>query len=203
MKQLIALLPPLFSTYSVHYAQPYYVHWTKFIGGQLGDETNHAIQTTDSSIVFVGSTSDTLGNGDIPASQSDSFNSVPQNLLIGKLDSNKQIAWIKVYGGSRADQGRKVLLLQDGTFIVLANTYSYDGDVTGLKGASDVWLLHLDGQGDLLWQKTYGSSESDIPIDIKQTADNGFIILAASNGADGDVPFHYGGFFELDWVLIW
>jgi len=168
----------------------------------MSDYAFHSISTPDSSIVFVGMTSDTIGNYDIPASQNDSQVSAPTNLLVGKMDSNKQLAWVKVYGGSRRDEGIKVLQLNNGNYAVLGNTNSYDGDATGLKGQTDIWLLCLDGQGNLLWQKTYGSSTSDEALSFAQTSDGGVIILGLTNGSDYDVPFHYGGFFDFDWLVI-
>ncbi len=72
----------------------------------------------------------------------------------------------------------------------------------GAKGSNDIWLLRLDDSGNLLWEKTYGSSQADVAISIANTPDGGLILLGATNGSDGDVPFHYGDIFALDWLVI-
>lgn len=183
-------------------AQPLYVHWTRFIGGQFPESAYHAINTHDSSIVFVGVTSDTMGLYDIPAAPNDSFDILPQTLLVAKMDSSKQLAWVKTYGGSRGERGVKVAELSDGTYAVLGYTASYDGDIPLMRGAQDIWLLKLDSHGNIIWQKTYGSSSSDIPFSFTTTSDGGFLIAAGSMGSDYDVPFHYGAQIDMDWLVI-
>ena len=91
---------------------------------------------------------------------------------------------------------------QDGGYAILAASESNDGDVSATKGRGNLWLLKIDNSGNLIWGKTYGSSSGDIPISLANTADNGFILFGASNGSDGDIPFHYAGAFSLDWLVI-
>jgi hypothetical protein len=184
-------------------AQPLYVNWTKYFGSFKGDVCWHAISTADSGIVFVGRTTDTLGSGDVPASLPDSQSIQSNNVIIGKLNSNRQLSWLKVYGGRRFDHGVKVVQVPDGGYAVLAQTESYSGDVSLNRGVYDMWLIRLNGDGDLLWEKTYGSSEADGSLSFSVTSDNGFIILGASQGSDYDVPFHYGSSsFSHDWFAL-
>ena len=41
------------------------------------------------------------------------------NVLVGKIDSNQQISWIKVYGGSSGDAGYSVCQTPDGGYAIL------------------------------------------------------------------------------------
>ena len=50
------------------------------------------------------------------------------------------------------------------------NTESFsDGDF-------DAWVIKVDTNGNLIWSKTYGSTESDIASNVKLTDDGGFIL---------------------------
>ena len=185
----------------VGFAQPLYLHWSKFFGTAGDDRVADAILTSDSSVVFVGLTADTTGLYDFPLTPPDS--SFPWvNLVVGKIDTGKQLTWTKVYRGSRRESGQSIKQLSDGGFIILGSTESHDGDITFNHGQTDLWLLRLDSLGNLVWQKTYGSSLHEEPISVIQTSDNGFLFLGVSNGSDGDVPVHYGGLFGFDLLLI-
>jgi len=157
-----------------------------------------AIATNDGGILVVGTAEQNPG-GIIPLFPVDS---VGGNVLVVKIDSNRHISWIREYGGSNGDGARAVCQTPDGGYAVLANTMSNDGDVTGFKGVVDMWLIRLDKDGNLLWQKCYGSSQDDGAVSIAATPDHGFILFGATNGSDGDVPNHYGGFYGVDWLVI-
>ncbi len=180
-------------------SQGLYVDSTRFI---TGNKPNTAIQyatpTSNKGILFVGLDA-LIPGGIVPFFPTDT---VLENVLVGKIDGNGQISWIKVFGGSDDDIAVSACQTPDGGYAVLAETFSDDGDVTGNHGGNDLWLLRIDSSGNLLWQKCYGSAESDEPISIANTRDNGFILLGATNGSDGDVPFHYGDYFSLDWLVI-
>ena len=182
-------------------AQPLYPHWTKFFGGTMSEIPRDAVATFDGGVVFTGLTSSY--DGDVPYSPPDTLNGMRYNIMVGKIDSNKQLEWMKVYGGQQWDYAYKVIQMNDGGYAVLAQTNSSDGDVTWNRGTDDIWLLRLDPSGNLLWQKTYGSSWSDQAVALTETSDGSFIVLGRSNGSDYDVPFHYGtSQFDYDFFLL-
>lgn len=43
--------------------------------------------------------------------------------------------------------------VSDGGFIVAGYTVGNDGDVTENKGDRDYWIIKLDSEGELEWQK--------------------------------------------------
>jgi len=178
-------------------AQTLHVDSTRYITGiNPGTYINYAIPTSNKGILFTGYATPNPG-GIIPY-----FPYGYNNLFIGKIDSNQTISWIKIYGGSQDDAASCAIQTPDGGYAVLCGTASNDGNVTGFKGVSDLWLIRLDPSGTLLWQKCYGSTMQDAPISIATTADNGFILLGLTNGSDGDVPFHYGSTWLFDWAVI-
>ncbi|HYD20571.1 MAG TPA: hypothetical protein VEB40_03775, partial [Flavipsychrobacter sp.] len=106
MKKLFTFFFFIFSFSLSGAAQPLYLHWTKFFGGTMSETPRDAVATSDGGIVFTGNTSSF--DGDIPYSSPDTNNGMRYNLMVGKIDSNKQLAWMKVYGGQREDYGYRV-----------------------------------------------------------------------------------------------
>ncbi len=179
--------------------QGLHIDSTRFItGNKSGTDIEYAIPTQDKGIFFVGFESRNPG-GIIPYFPTDTG---LENVMIGKIDSNRQISWIRVYGGSRDEAAVSACQTPDGGYAVLAQTESSNGNVTGFKGTDDIWLLRTDQTGNLLWAKCYGSTQSDVPGSIANTPDHGLIFFGTTNGSDGDVPLHYGGMFSLDWIVI-
>src|ERR1700740_602635 len=108
--KLFTFLLILFLSYNTALnAQELRVITTRFVGGAAscgGTVCKYAMPTRDGGILFVGWTSCFAGGGDIPPSPPDNTGSSPQsNVLIGKLDSNMNVSWVKVYGGGWDDIG--------------------------------------------------------------------------------------------------
>ena len=112
-------------------AQQLHVDSTRFITGiNPSTAIRHAIPTADKGILFTGYTA-ANPRGIIPYFPIDT---VLENVLIGKIDSNQQISWIKVYGGNNTDMAFNACETPDGGYAVLAATMSSNGDVTGYRG---------------------------------------------------------------------
>lgn len=187
-------------------AQSLHIDTTRFVGGDstcgaMGN--SFAISTIDGGVLFFGSTECFAGGGNIPASPPDtSAESFPANILIGKLDSNLNVSWVKVYGGSWEDIAKSAVQTPDGGYAVLAYTLSNNRDVNDNHGSGDFWLLRIDSSGNLLWQQCYGSSYDEQPGAIALAPDNGFIMYGISNGSGDEVPLHYGTEFNYNWFVV-
>jgi hypothetical protein len=59
--------------------------------------------------------------------------------------------------------------------------------MNGFKGYYDYWIIKLDDNGSLQWQKNYGGSGWDLACSIKQTSDGGYIVAGNSDSRDGDI----------------
>ncbi len=205
MKKLLLISLLLSYTSSIQ-AQSLNINTTRFVGGDSScgvSQARYSIYTRDDGILFVGLTDCFVGGGNIPASPSDaSAESAPSNVLIGKLDSNMNVSWVKVYGGSWQDVAVSAVQTIDGGYAVLAYTKSNNRDISGNHGSGDLWLVRIDRVGNLLWQKCYGSSYDEQPGAIALTPDNGFIMYGISNGSGGEVPTHYGTEFNYNWFVV-
>ena len=104
-----------------------------------------------------------------------------------------QIEWEKSLGGSAADFAYSIEPTEDGGFVVAGNTSSTDGDVTGNRGQTDVWVVKLDDDGQISWKKALGGTSFDGANDVKQTNDGGYIIAGYTASNDEDVFGNHGG----------
>src|SRR6185503_6760359 len=110
--------------------------------------------------------------------------------LGGMVYAQPILQWQKNFGGAGNDSAYSVKPTPDGGYIVAGQSSSAGGDITGNHGGIDYWVAKLDAAGNILWQKSFGGSGTDIAKDIQQTTDGGFIIAGISNSIDGDVTDH-------------
>jgi len=77
----------------------------------------------------------------------------------------------KTFGGSDYDEGSFISQTSDDGFIITGSTQSYGA------GRSDLWLLKLTSEGDIVWEKTFGGADHDGGAAAVETSDGGFIIV--------------------------
>ena len=110
-----------------------------------------------------------------------------------------QIKWQRCLGGSYWDEAHSIQQTSDGGYIVAGYTESNDGDVVGYHGDWDIWVVKLDENGNIQWQKCLGGSDSDKAYSIQQTSDGGYIVAGLAYSNNGDV---YGNHGESDmWIV--
>jgi hypothetical protein len=95
--------------------------------------------------------------------------------------ASPQLTFQKIIGGTGADFGTVISPTTDGGYILVGTTASFGA------GGDDIYLIRLDHNGDTLWTRTYGGSDDETGLSVKQTADGGFIISGDSKsfGANG------------------
>jgi len=102
------------------------------------------------------------------------------------LDEPPGIVWSKTYGGVNADDAMSVQQTFDGGYIVAGSTESYGA------GDWDAWLIKTDGEGNELWNKTYGGIYEDIADCVIETSDGGYAVAGYTE--------YSGGKYEL-WII--
>lgn len=160
------------------------VQWEKSFGGSQDDWANSIIQTRDSGYIFTGFTNSS--DGDV------SLNHGGFDCWVVKLDSQGNLIWEKSYGGTAGEMGNSILQLDNGDYLVSGYTNSNDGDVSGNHGNSDFWLFKIDSVGNLLWQKCFGGSLSEVSYSMIKTTDEGFLLVGNSTSSNGDVASNNG-----------
>jgi len=153
--------------------------WQKTLGGSEDDEAHSIQQTKDSGYIVAGRTIKGYHGG--------------YDFWIVKLDNQGNILWQKTLGGSEDDEAHSIQQTKDGGYIIVGGTYSNDGDVRGNHGGIDGWVVKLDEEGNIEWQKCLGGSEDDAAHSIQQTKDGGCIIVGGTYSNDGDVRGNHGG----------
>src|SRR5437773_1945987 len=85
------------------------------------------------------------------------------------------IQWQKCYGGTLRDEARCVHQTNDGGYIVAGFTFSDDGDIVGHHYSplltDDYWIIKLDNNGNMQWQKCLGGFGHDVALSVQQTSD--------------------------------
>ncbi|HEX6431325.1 MAG TPA: BACON domain-containing protein, partial [Niastella sp.] len=172
---------------------PTYIGWQKVIGGFYTEKARSAAKTSDGGYLIAGYS---YGNntGDITGSHG------VEDAVIVKVDANGNKQWVKSYGGSNADEANAIAATSDGNFVVVGYTRSSDGDLSSPRNLDDLWIMKIDGNGTILWSKTYGSSRNDKANAVIVTSDGGLVVAGSTNGYDGDVPGNHSGNFEF-WIL--
>ncbi|MBL7998839.1 MAG: choice-of-anchor D domain-containing protein, partial [Candidatus Kapabacteria bacterium] len=101
--------------------------------------------------------------------------------------------WTRTYGGSGFDNINAVRATQDGGYILAGFSHSSDLDtLITPNGVRDVWLVKIDRNGTVEWQRTLGGSRSDGARDVRQTRDGGYIIAGYTESGDGNVTDRFG-----------
>ncbi len=92
-----------------------------------------------------------------------------------KFDDNGNQLWEKFYGGSLTEKLSQLIPTSDGGMIAVGTTSSNDGDVPNLIGQSDIFIVKMNGTGDMSWSKTYGGLSMDIGASICEVANNQYV----------------------------
>jgi len=122
------------------------------------------------------------------------MNEQPTPIFLGEID------WIKNFGGSGEDTAKSIIATSDGGYAVFGYSNSVDGDITDkTMQVVDYWLLKLDAQGNLQWNKTYGGSGEDKGRAVIQTSDGGYALTGYAQSADGDGSNNEG--FHDNWII--
>jgi uncharacterized membrane protein/predicted secreted protein len=81
--------------------------------------------------------------------------------------------WAKAYGSTGNDEAYSIQRTKDGGFIVA-------GYMTISGTNTDVWILKLDPDGNIQWQKVFGGPFADAAYEVKESYDGSFIVAGSS-----------------------
>ncbi|MEO0037195.1 MAG: hypothetical protein RIQ59_406 [Bacteroidota bacterium] len=169
------------------------LEWQKLFGGSALDYGRSIVTTSDGGYLVAGYTAstdfDAIGNHG------------NRDYIILKLNSLGNLEWKKCLGGSQDDYCDTIINTSDGGYALAGYSGSNDGDVNPVITNSGCWILKLDTDGNIIWQKSFQDNiySTTNKIDIKQTPDNAFFIEYVSsspNGiTEGNVTTYYSDIF--------
>jgi len=109
--------------------------WQKSYGGSYEDQAADVIQTNDGGYLM---------SGQVLSYDKDVTGSHGANdAWLIKTDTSGNIQWKRAMGGSSQEDMESVIQTADGGFVTAGFTASNNGNVTGFKGATDLWLVRL------------------------------------------------------------
>jgi PKD repeat protein len=160
------------------------VVWQKCLGGSASESGSSIEQTSDGGYIVAGYSSSNDGNV--------TGNHGSQDAWVVKLDQSGDVVWQKCLGGSSIDYGSSIKQTPEGGYIVAGYSGSNDGNVTGNHGSRDSWVVKLDENGNVVWQKCLGGSSIDYGRSIERTSEGGYIVAGYSGSNDGNVTGNHG-----------
>jgi len=133
------------------------VLWSKSYGTTY-KESNYFVSTcSDGGYILTGST-EKFGAG------------INTDLYLIKVDSLGNLSWSQSVGGNKEDYGWYVTESNDGGFLTVGGTNSFNG------GNWDGYIVKTDSLGKLMWSKSIGGSSTDYFHGMSQTSDGGYIV---------------------------
>lgn len=161
--------------------------WVKTFGGTNEDDAIDIVEANDGGYVILGFTNSI--DGDITGKTNPD-----QDYWLLKLNQNGDKIWDKTYGGSQNDQATGLSKTNDGGYVISGYTSSFDGDVSENAGFQDYWIVKVDNQGIIQWEKSFGFIGQDQAYKVIPTTDGGYFASGTlqvgeggSNGEGNDI----------------
>ncbi|MFV9549755.1 hypothetical protein [Algibacter sp. PT7-4] len=158
--------------------------WEKSFGGSQTDEARAIAKSDDGNYIIVGDTRSNDANV--------SINKGAADLWAIKISPTGTLIWEKTFGGNSFDAARSIFKTQNGDFIISGSSRSLNGDTTNNNGQNDAWVIKIDTQGHLKWQKTIGGSEIDFAYSAAEINNKSIIVVGDSNSSNLDLLSNKG-----------
>ncbi len=162
------------------------IQWKKTFGGSGEDYLESIAKCADGSYIVAGSTDSQDGDVLVKRGKSDFW-----VMRLSPTDGGR--IWQQWLGGSGNDIARSIIECDDGSIVVAGESDSKDGQITSSWGKTDCWVVKLDADGGMIWQKNLGGSGDDAVYSITEGKDNSYIVSGWTNSTDGNVSGNKGG----------
>lgn len=180
------------------------MEWERSFGGDGMDLLISMDYTAEGGFILAGTSTSSKSNFKKESTRG------REDVWIIKLDPNGEEQWQRTLGGSGKDIVKKILQTPDGGYILGGSSSSpgFEKETHTVEknaphyGNLDYWLVKLDSNGIIEWERTYGGIYKDQLEALALTPDKGFIIGGYSNSpispTKSDSPMGSGGDY---WVL--
>jgi hypothetical protein len=146
------------------------LQWNKTYGGATADDLYTVLQTDDEGYIMVGYTT--------------SFGAGAADGRLIKVDSSGNLLWNHTYGGTGVDDTVSMVKTSDNGYALVGYTRSFGA------GGTDFWLVKVDLDGVMQWNKTYGGLNDDSAHSVVQTSDGGYALAGFTYSfGSGDKDF--------------
>ena len=144
--------------------------WDRTYGGSATDRARAIIETGDGGFAVAGAT-ESKGAGEF-------------DVWLLKLDAAGELIWDRYFGGRATDWASAIVETSDGGLVMAAYTQATADD------AYNFWVIKVDGNGELLWERQFGGPATDWASAIAEINDGGLVVVGhtESKGAgDADM----------------
>ncbi|MGB4928949.1 MAG: T9SS type A sorting domain-containing protein [Chitinophagales bacterium] len=147
---------------------------------------------------FLGCSSSSAISGDKTATQKGWM-----DLWVIKINPEGDILWQETYGGTFDDSMEDLLLTSDGGFICVGTSTSNAGEnkTENGFGVQDWWVIKIDEQLNVEWDRTFGGSSFDYAKQVLETPEGDFILAgSSSSGISGNKTVPLAGSSDI-WLI--
>lgn len=166
--------------------------WSKIYGGSGEDVATAIAKTPDGGYVVSGHSRS--NDGDVGGNEG--FH----DYWIVKFDDNGGLIWERNFGFAGSDQAFNVITTKDGGYFatgfldVTASGGQGNETRSTLHGVGEFWGIKMDANGDWEWRRYFGGTNNDRSYDVRQTADEGFLMIGSSESEDFDITDNKGSY---------
>jgi len=175
------------------------IQWEKSFGFSGSDQAYKIFETAEGNYFVTGFFDVSASGGE----GNDFQNGNPSNELknpqhgVGEywgilMDSNGNNLWRRYFGGTNNDRSYDALQTNDGGFLMVGQSESFDYDITDDKGSYDFWAVRLSPSGEKLWTKSFGGSEIEIGYAVTKSNDGNYIMVGDTRSTDQDITTSHG-----------
>ena len=110
------------------------------------------------------------------AGTTNSFGAGGYDCWLVKTDANGVMQWNRTYGGTNDESMWGMIQTNDGGYAMVGGTNSFGA------GGYDCWFVKTDSDGNMQWNKTYGSPAYDeMAYAVVQTCDGAYALLGSNH----------------------
>ena len=166
--------------------------WRRYFGGTNNDRSYQVLQTSDGGFLMTG------------ASESDDFDISEPNgsydYWAVRVNSSGDLLWESSFGGSAIDIAYGLVQTSAGSYVMVGDSRSEDGDVSAPKGNADLWAVAFDDSGNFLWEESYGGTLFESARSVSMLPGGNLVMAGTSRSQDGQVTTNQG---QNDaWVIL-
>lgn len=169
--------------------------WEKTYGGSSQDYLNSIYKTGINEYLLIGSS-----NSPISGDKSEAFRG-GKDFWILKIDGSGNLLWDKTIGGDGYDFPNGAVIVNNSIYITGNSSSSISFDKSAVNfGWDDYWLIKLDIDGNLIWDKTYGGDQQEYPTDLLFSQNELYLIGWSSSMTSGNMTASTNGYDDF-WIV--
>lgn len=102
---------------------------------------------------------------------------LPLLLCLAQGAAAGQTTFQRLYGGLQNEFATSIALANDGGYLIAGSTVSYGA------GATDVYLIRVDTNGDTLWTGAYGGAGNEVARAVRAMPNGDWIVAGLTDGS--------------------